>query len=66
MAPISTGATTGSHSSGSSVASLDMQDEGQDGEDDEGVLMRLGTGVLFGLNNNTPDTTLKVSLEAEF
>ncbi|MCB1528931.1 MAG: hypothetical protein KDJ45_14705 [Hyphomicrobiaceae bacterium] len=55
-----------SHSSGSSVASLDMQDEGQDGEDDEGVLMRLGTGVLFGLNNNTPDTTLKVSLEAEF
>ncbi|MCB1505620.1 MAG: hypothetical protein KDJ47_11650 [Hyphomicrobiaceae bacterium] len=35
-------------------------------DDDEGVLLRLGTGLLFGLNENTPQTTLKLSLEAEF
>jgi hypothetical protein len=29
-------------------------------------LMRLGTGLLFGLNDNTPNTTLKLSFEMEF
>ncbi len=45
----------------------DVEDDKAGGDDDEkGVLMRLGTGVLFGLNDNTPDTTLKLSLEMEF
>lgn len=52
----------------SKVANVD--DDGEagvgGGDDDEGVLMRLGTGVLFGLNDNTPDATLKLSLEMEF
>jgi hypothetical protein len=26
----------------------------------------IGTGILAGLNNNTPDATLKVSAEVEF
>lgn len=30
------------------------------------VTVRLGTGVLLGLNDNTPDATLKASLEVEF
>lgn len=34
--------------------------------DDEGSEVVLGIGALFGLNSNTPDTTLKVSLEATF
>lgn len=59
----------GPSAAGSKVASLDDDDRaggGTDGDDDEGVLMRVGTGLLFGLNNNTPDTTLKLSFEAEF
>lgn len=33
---------------------------------DGDVTVRLGTGVLLGLNDNTPDATLKASLEVEF
>lgn len=47
----------------------DADDQGSGklgGDDDEGVLVRLGTGVLIGLNDNTPDATLKLSLEVEF
>lgn len=49
------------------VAARDDDDKpGKDGDAKDGVLLRLGTGVLFGLNDNTPDTTLKLSFEAEF
>jgi hypothetical protein len=41
------------------------RDAGKD-DDDDGVLYRFGTGVLFGLNEATPGTTLKLSFEAEF
>lgn len=43
--------------------------EGEDGdndEDDDEVEVTLGVGMLFGLNENTPDQTLKWSLEIEF
>lgn len=36
-----------------------------DSAEDE-IEVSLGVGVLFGLNQNTPDTTLKWSIEAEF
>jgi hypothetical protein len=38
----------------------------EDDEDDEGTSVRIGTGVLFGLNENTPDYALKWSVEIEF
>lgn len=41
------------------------EDEDDD-DDDEGTSMTIGTGVLFGLNENTPDTTLKLGVEIEF
>ena len=34
--------------------------------DDKGKSRRIGTGVLFGLNENTPDKTLKPGFEIEF
>lgn len=39
--------------------------EGSEGEK-EGTVVSIGTGVLFGLNDNTPDATLKWSVEVEF
>jgi hypothetical protein len=39
--------------------------EGDDG-DDEGSEVTLGIGALAGLNANTPDGTLKLSLEVDF
>lgn len=39
-----------------------LEGAGHDGD----VTVRLGTGVLLGLNDNTPDATLKASLEVEF
>ncbi|MFA9443637.1 MAG: hypothetical protein ACERIG_08560, partial [Hyphomicrobium sp.] len=38
----------------------------EDDDDDEGTSVTIGTGVLFGLNENTPDTTLKLGVEIEF
>ncbi len=35
-------------------------------EEAEGTILTIGTGVLFGLNRNTPDATLKWSVEVEF
>ena len=35
-------------------------------EDDEGTEVSLGVGALFGLNSNTPSTTLKLSMEVTF
>lgn len=40
--------------------------EDADGDDDDGVTVTLGTGLLIGLNDNTPDATLKASVEVEF
>lgn len=37
-----------------------------DEDGDEGTVVSIGTGVLFGLNDNTPDATLKWSIEVEF
>ncbi len=36
------------------------------GEDEDPEVLSLGLGLFIGLNNNTPDTTLKWSLEYEF
>ena len=41
-------------------------DDGKGGDDDKGQLVSIGVGVLFGLNNNTPSETLKLSLEYNF
>ncbi|MBU2583072.1 MAG: hypothetical protein KJ622_15275 [Alphaproteobacteria bacterium] len=45
-------------------------DEAEHGEaeadDDDEMVVTLGVGMLFGLNDNTPDNTLKWSLEVEF
>ncbi len=41
-----------------------ISDDDADGPDQ--VAVSLGTGVLFGLNDNTPDATLKWSVEVEF
>ena len=35
-------------------------------DDDEGTSVRVGAGVLFGLNENTSDYALKWSVEIEF
>lgn len=35
-------------------------------DDDEGTSITTGLGVLFGLNGDTPDATLKLSTEVEF
>jgi len=40
--------------------------EGDGGDEDEGGSATLGVGFLAGLNDNTPDGTLKVGLEIEF
>lgn len=51
----------------SQVRSSADGDDGQGGDnDDEGIEVTIGTGLLFGLNENTPDTTLKWSVEVEF
>ena len=47
-------------------ASAKRDDGDSDDGDAEGVLVTLGTGLLIGLNDNTPDATLKASLEVEF
>ncbi len=39
---------------------------GDDGDDDDGASVRVGVGLLFGLNDNTPDHSLKWSVEVEF
>lgn len=47
------------------AAAHGLDDDGE-GEEDEGTSVSIGAGVLFGLNENTPDTTLKWSVEVEF
>lgn len=37
-----------------------------DDDDSEEVSVSIGAGALFGMNENTPDTTYKLSLEVEF
>ncbi|MBU1210848.1 MAG: hypothetical protein KJ587_06210 [Alphaproteobacteria bacterium] len=45
-------------------------DEGESGnakgDDDDDMAVTLGVGMLFGLNDHTPDQTLKWSVEVEF
>jgi len=55
MAPV-TGMKLGAASEG----------DDDDDDDDEGTSATLGLGFLAGLNDNTPDGTLKLSLEIEF
>ena len=45
---------------------LGAASDGDDDDDDEGTSATLGFGFLAGLNDNTPDGTLKLSLEIEF
>ena len=45
---------------------LGAASEGDDDGDDEGTSATLGLGFLAGLNDNTPDGTLKLGLEIEF
>ncbi len=37
-----------------------------DGEEEKELSVTVGTGVLFGLNEHTPDTTYKLSVEVDF
>lgn len=39
---------------------------GAEGDDDKELSVSIGSGVLFGLNENTPDFTYKLSLEVEY
>ncbi len=41
-------------------------DESSAGDDKDEVEVSIGVGMLFGLNENTPDQTLKWSVEVEF
>lgn len=54
-----------SFASGSSVG-LEDDDEGAGGDEKDEVEVSIGVGMLFGLNENTPDQTLKWSIEVEF
>jgi hypothetical protein len=36
------------------------------GEEEEGVSLTVGVGLLEGLNEKTPDHTLKLSIEVHF
>jgi len=36
------------------------------GEEEEGATLTIGLGLLEGLNRNTPDHTLKLSIEVDF
>lgn len=47
------------------VTSLEAADADGD-DDDEGTTVTVGLGLLAGLNENTPDATLKWSVEVEF
>lgn len=44
----------------------DAKKSGQDDGDDAGSTATVSVGALFGLNDNTPDTTLKAGIEFEF
>jgi len=41
-------------------------DDGAEGNEADEIEVTLGVGMLFGLNQNTPDETLKWSVEVEF
>lgn len=44
----------------------DGKKEGDDDDDDEGGSVTVGLGYLFGLNEETPDGTVKLGVEVEF
>lgn len=52
-------------SNGVAVSDDDASDAAGE-EDDNEVEVSIGVGMLFGLNDNTPDQTLKWSVEVEF
>lgn len=47
-------------------ASTSDENDDDDGDDDDVPTATFGIGPLIGLNNNTPDLTLKLSLEVDF
>ena len=49
-----------------SKAEADDDEAGGGDDDDEGTGVTLSAGVLFGLTDDTPDTTIKTGLEIEF
>jgi hypothetical protein len=53
-----------SHLAKGGRASVALSDEA--GEDEKELSVAIGTGVLFGLNENTPDLTYKLSIEVEY
>ena len=54
----------GSHGAGSLGAATTLADG--TGEEEEGATLTIGLGLLEGLNRNTPDHTLKLSIEVDF
>lgn len=50
----------------SGVDDDDLAENGNGGDEDESPELRLGFGVLFGLNNNTADVAVKWSAALEF
>ncbi|MCH9807631.1 MAG: hypothetical protein K0U74_07865 [Alphaproteobacteria bacterium] len=56
----------GSRSSTAGATTAIADGEDSDDSDEDEVEVTLGVGMLFGLNDNTPDQTLKWSLEVEF
>lgn len=51
--------------SGTGTKAIVVANEG-DGDEEAGAEVTIGAGALFGLNANTPDVTLKWSVELEF
>lgn len=43
-----------------------VNEDGGAGDDDDQWAVTVGTGVLFGLNDNTPDRTYKLSVEIDY
>ncbi len=48
------------------MVSVGDEVDANDGGEPDQVAVSIGTGVLFGVNENTPDATLKWSVEIEF
>lgn len=66
FAPAKRGGISEAHRLDGSEGS-ETEREGEPGaEEDDEMVVTLGLGMLFGLNDNTPDQTFKWSLEVEF
>lgn len=51
---------------GYAVKGISAKDVDADDDDEDEIEVTIGVGVLFGLNSDTPDATLKWSVEVEF